>query len=144
MILGLEDELANAVNDCTPDIYGYCNITLNMQSNTEGILNISRLKIIYEEISSEIYVNMTPSILYSKGTLHIFEFVISNTGTSVLNNVAWKFFDGLNNTVISEENISSISSGEAVTVLVKYDFPQSGNYSTKSTSPFSPGPLRHR
>ena len=49
-ITNFEDELNNALSNCTEDIEGNCNISLIMGSNSRGKLKLSNLKIYYNLI----------------------------------------------------------------------------------------------
>jgi len=48
IITSFADELSNALQSCTADVEGYCNISLKFSSDSNGKLNLSGLGIYYE------------------------------------------------------------------------------------------------
>lgn len=55
IVLDFQQELENALQSCTPDAEGYCNVTLPFSSDASGTLNLSELGIYYEDLPDDSY-----------------------------------------------------------------------------------------
>ncbi|MBI2136154.1 hypothetical protein HYU06_03720 [Candidatus Woesearchaeota archaeon] len=132
-IYDFEDELNNVLDSCTADSEGYCNITLSFSSDTNGTLNLSSMEIYYVIPTSESNITISNlSVIYSNGTLKIFEFIILNNAQDTLN-ASWSIDMG-DGTVINSTYNATLAQNEKLIVFVEYNYTNKGTYTINATT----------
>ncbi|MBI2135952.1 hypothetical protein HYU06_02695, partial [Candidatus Woesearchaeota archaeon] len=132
-VYDFEDELNNALDSCTADSEGYCNITLSFSSDTNGTLNLSNMEIYYVIPTSESNITINNmSIVYSNNLNKIFEFIIQNPTSTALN-ASWSMDMGDGTTITSNQNIT-LTSREPALVFVEYNYTNKGAYAINVTA----------
>lgn len=128
-VANFDQQLVNSLANCTPDAEGYCNLNLSVYSGASGVINVSSVEIYYElppptVISLKI---QNLSQIYSNITHKVFEFVIENNGTSVVNDVVWNlsFGDGA---VINSSINGSLEAGKTMLVFAEHNYSSQGQY----------------
>lgn len=131
-VVDLNDELVSALDTCTADAEGYCNVSLNFSSSSVGVLNITDLEIYYEQALISLEISSLSTIL-SNGTVKVFEFVIKNNGTSSVSNVTWKLNLG-DGTVINSTRNTSLAVSETMFVYVYHNYSSEGQYTVTANA----------
>ncbi|MBI2653251.1 hypothetical protein HYX02_00420 [Candidatus Woesearchaeota archaeon] len=136
-VLDFNQELNNALANCSEDSEGYCNVSLAFSSNNFGILNLSDFGVYYIQDNVSVVVSLkieSITEMYSNGTLKIFEFVILNNGSNTVTNVQWQFDTANNNVINSTINISSLAVNEKEFVYLAYNFSSGGTFNVKANA----------
>src|SRR3989344_1499104 len=127
-------KLQAALDSCAADAQGYCNITLDFFSATNGTINASTLTVYYENISSDPGIELSGLNEFSgNGTERLFEFTIENTGAQALSNANWTFYPGNGDAVNSTIGIN-LSVGENASVYVAYNYSSVGLFTVTATA----------
>ncbi|GAI56957.1 unnamed protein product [marine sediment metagenome] len=86
-ITGFENELNEALEICSPDGEGYCNISFIVHSDSEGELKLSDLKIYYEIIDNPPNVTLVSPLDKNVSSIGNVTFVCNMTDDEGLFNV---------------------------------------------------------
>ncbi|MBI2541640.1 tandem-95 repeat protein [Candidatus Woesearchaeota archaeon] len=136
-VIDFNQELNNALANCSEDAEGFCNVSLTFSSNNFGILNLSDFGVYYTQGNVSVVVSLKiDSIItmYSNSTLKIFEFVILNDGQTAVTDIQWQFDTNNNFVINSTSNISSLVANEKAFVYVQYNFSGTGSYDVKANA----------
>lgn len=74
------------------------------------------------------------NVMYSNGTLKIFEFVILNDGDTTVTDVQWYFDTNDSYRINSTSNISSLAVNEKAFVYIAYNFSTTGSYNVRANA----------
>jgi len=128
-VLNFNQELENALDSCTADADGYCNISLTFSSDAIGLLNLTDMEIYYESSEADVSNISISSLssIYSSGTYQIFEMIILNNGNLDLTNISWTINLGDSNTAQSTYNFN-LTSNEQIFVFIEHNYSSTGSY----------------
>ena len=127
-------QLQAALDSCAADVQGYCNITLDFFSATNGTLNATTLTVYYENVSANTGIGLSGLKEFShNATVRIYEFTIQNTGGQWLTNANWTFYPGNGDAVNSTIGIN-LSVGENASVYVAYNYSSVGLFTVTATA----------
>lgn len=129
-VVDFSDELQDALDSCTADAEGYCNISLNFSSSTEGRLNLSDVEVYYTDQIPPIEVTSL-SQLDTNGTRKTFEFVIMNHGNITLTDVNWSI--NTSETVINSSENINLTASENASVFVRHNYGGTGYFTVNAT-----------
>ncbi len=136
-VLDFNQELNNALANCSEDTEGFCNVSLTFSSNNFGILNLSDFGIYYTQGNVSVVVSLkieSITEMYSNGTLKIFEFVILNDGDATVTDVQWWFDTNDSYRINSTSNISSLAVNERAFVYLQYNYSDEGSYNVRANA----------
>ena len=133
-IIDFNQELNNALNDCTQDAEGFCNISLTFSSNNTGLLNLTDLGVYYTEGPTP--PDTTPpditilhpvnNTLYNTTTLDL-----NFTSNKPLDWCAYSLDNGTNNTAIcpngTQTNITLTDLSQGKHNIIIYGNDSAGN-----------------
>jgi len=127
-------QLQAALDSCAADAQGYCNISLDFFSASNGTLNATTLTMYYETISAEPGIALSNLNEFSgNGTERLFEFTIENIGSTALSNANWTFYPGNGDAVNSTIGLN-LSVGENASVYVAYNYSSVGLFTVTATA----------
>jgi len=116
--------LQAALDNCSADDTGFCNISIDISSTTNGSIYLSELEIFYSKPSFEISINQLTS--YNSGLTKLYKFEIANTGDETIYNISYGLNTGED--TINSTELFNLSSGESIIGLVTYTYSQFGEY----------------
>ncbi len=136
-VIDFNNELNNALANCSEDVEGYCNVSLTFSSNNFGVLNLSDFGVYYTQGNVSIVVSLnieSITTMHSNETLKIFEFIIHNDGDAAVTDVQWWFDTNDSYRINSTSNISSLAANERAFVYLQYNFSDEGSYNVKANA----------
>jgi len=116
----LQDEL----DSCIPDQDGYCNITLEFESQNQGTLGVSDLEIFYDIDLWNLSVQITE--LDSSGLTKWFGFIITNIGDYNITGINLTFDTGED--VIQGNQSFNLTVSDSIAGVFEYTYSESGSY----------------
>ncbi|MBI2546703.1 hypothetical protein HYV81_06005 [Candidatus Woesearchaeota archaeon] len=128
-IVDFDSQLRSALNSCTADAQGYCNISLTFFSNATGLLNITNINVYYDNPVAAVSVADTTlnlTALQSDNTVRLFEFTIINTGNSKISNLSWKLSTG--EAILNSTQNVTLDASERLVSLIHYNYTTEGSF----------------
>ncbi|HLC52958.1 MAG TPA: hypothetical protein VJK03_00285 [Candidatus Nanoarchaeia archaeon] len=124
---GFEQGLRDALNSCTPDVEGFCDINLTFGSDAAGLLNITEMEVFYEvpPVYNITFDNL--SLLYTEGTIGLYDIRLLNNGDSELLNLNWSIDFGDGNITQSNYNFD-LSANEDIFLFAEHNYSSPGIY----------------
>jgi len=128
-IVSFEDKLNNALDSCSPYDDGYCNITLDISSDTSGKINLSNLRVYYTPEEGNLSVHNI-SINYSFYGTRVFNFSIQNNGSTPVYGISWSFELG-DGTINTSTQYFSLQPDETKNFSLNHTYALEGIYTVR-------------